>query len=120
MEQSENMKRLGHMIKKARSDTRLTTYQLGQMLQMATSDLSSVENGEKWPTEAEWEKISKLLSFPVDMLGDMKKPRKPQPIAQAPVAPVQPKEAAKVTAKVIDMAAYKKERWRQTSLFETD
>ncbi|NTE86589.1 helix-turn-helix domain-containing protein [Agrobacterium rubi] len=114
----QKLKQLGSMIERARRSKRLTTYQTAQCVGISTSELNSVESGEKWPSDYAWEKLCETFGFPIDMMAAMKKER--QPIAvQKPALQESKREIVKAS-NVINLAAHKQKKWQQTFSFEKD
>lgn len=118
VENDKKLKQLGDMIERARRARRLTTHQLAQVAGISTSELNSVENGEKWPSDFVWEKLCETFGLPINMMDDMKKER--QPIAVPKATSVKSSVGIVRATNVIDLAAHKKKKWQQTSLFERD
>ena len=105
---------LGKILERARREKRLTPYQVGQALGLATSFVSSVENGEIDPSHVDFERVVAFAGLPLKMVDDCKRP----PRTFKPASSEAPTSNGREN--VVDLNAYRKQKWQQISLFEKD
>lgn len=105
---------VGKMVQRARREKRLTPYQVGQALGVATSFISSVESGEIDPAHVDFERVITFVGLPVKLVDDCKKPPRKVQIDNSE------KALPNGLPNVIDFQLYRKSKWQQTSLFEKD
>ncbi|ESZ20974.1 helix-turn-helix domain-containing protein [Mesorhizobium sp. L48C026A00] len=105
---------LGKMLERARREKRLTSYQVGQALGVATAFVSSVENGEIDPSHVDFERVVAFVGLPLKVVDDCKRPPRTIKLDSSE----NPSSNERVN--VVDLELYRKQKWQQISLFDKD